>query len=550
MKVNNLGESCTTGSTNTTAQTTLSSTVSSLSPPSETSSPMFTVPGEFTASDYSTPAIPICNSGGFNTSCVLSTLACGADTITFDFPASGSGTDGKQKVLIHKYGTTPCIDQPPQPPTGDCYPLYPHQTEDRKIKIKATVRDGCGQPLDGKPVYFKVIDPPDSSPYIQNPQPDDNEETKNNPPNDSDSGTLTTDHDTSANGGVVEAELTVTDEFGGDNYQIEARFQSQTDPVQATSGTLTAWKRAYIELGQMWKVGEFITRDSVANTNKVYVSNLNTFSAGDQVHVLSADNPSGEDNTIQSFDVPNKAIVLLNTLNFTYRSTVTTNTCDPAHSPPNFSPYCAKPPYSFIARKAGGAYDSQVTPSTLATAFDDTFVEWSNLPAISYLPSWPAIPFGQTSIPSFDQFISERTHFFFKNQLKKNHIFFVAGGKLSLFSTGYGLSKSDGTSPWVNYSWIFLDTIMNVFHVQNAVDNVSTHELTHQWNVNSGPPGHCTENAWMPLGGDPKCLMNEGRNRSLGVQRLHTNFPTAPKKDLYCIRGHKDDLYQDSCSWL
>ncbi len=73
---------------------------------------------------------------------------CG-HTVTFDFPTGNSN-----KVLIHKYGS-------------DSYPQ--NQTQDRRVKIKATVRDSSGQPVDGHWVYFTVKDPPDSSVYVSNP---------------------------------------------------------------------------------------------------------------------------------------------------------------------------------------------------------------------------------------------------------------------------------------------------------------------------------------------------------------------------------------------
>jgi len=81
--------------------------------------------------------------------------------------------------------------------------------------------------------------------------------------------------------------------------------------------------------------------------------------------------------------------------------------------------------------------------------------------------------------------------------------------------------------------------------IENSLDSVGAHELAHNWNVN--PPegttgGHDSEDAWN--GG--KCLMNVVRDLTLGVVRFHT----APGLiDLYCIRGHVDDLNQDSCTW-
>jgi hypothetical protein len=52
-----------------------------------------------------------------------------------------------------------------------------------------------------------------------------------------------------------------------------------------------------------------------------------------------------------------------------------------------------------------------------------------------------------------------------------------------------------------------------------------------------------------PISPTRKCLMNEARSRTLdGVARLHANL-AATTKDLYCVRGHIDDLNQDTCAW-
>lgn len=42
--------------------------------------------------------------------------------------------------------------------------------------------------------------------------------------------------------------------------------------------------------------------------------------------------------------------------------------------------------------------------------------------------------------------------------------------------------------------------------------------------------------------------MNEARDRLIGPARFHANL-AAPSKDLYCIRGHVDDLNQDAYTW-
>jgi hypothetical protein len=72
--------------------------------------------------------------------------------------------------------------------------------------------------------------------------------------------------------------------------------------------------------------------------------------------------------------------------------------------------------------------------------------------------------------------------------------------------------------------------------------------LAHQWNVNpEDSEAHDLENTWNTPA--RKCLMNESRDPKIGgVAKFHANL-TAASKDLYCIRGHVDDLNLDTCSW-
>src|SRR5437660_5099210 len=62
--------------------------------------------------------------------------------------------DGQQvKVLTHKYRN------------DDAYPS-PDQTADHRIKVTGSVKKSDGTPVPGKTVTFRLIDPPDPSPYV------------------------------------------------------------------------------------------------------------------------------------------------------------------------------------------------------------------------------------------------------------------------------------------------------------------------------------------------------------------------------------------------
>jgi hypothetical protein len=161
--------------------------------------------------------------------------------------------------------------------------------------------------------------------------------------------------------------------------------------------------------------------------------------------------------------------------------------------------------------------------------------------------------------------IDARSFLFFKNldtssaTPMKNHIQLVAAGSSDhdgTIGTHAGLTSADNppNETATNRSWVFRDAIVNSCssctgtQLTNYIEDVLTHELAHQWNVNKpqDPAGHDSQNEWND--GSRKCLMNESRDRILGVARFHANL-AASSKDLYCIRGHVDDLNQDTCTW-
>ncbi len=172
----------------------------------------------------------------------------------------------------------------------------------------------------------------------------------------------------------------------------------------------------------------------------------------------------------------------------------------------------------------------------------------------SFLPAW-------TVIDLLD--INPRTAAFFKNVQpgvaipRTNHVQLVAAGALGAPDPNtFGATQAENALPLIskNWSWVFTDTIQSLCigctgtEIQNSFSDVAAHELAHQWNVNlpETPDGHDLENTWNDA--TKKCLMNQDRERKIGPARLHANL-AAPSKDLYCIRGHSDDLNQDACTW-
>lgn len=156
------------------------------------------------------------------------------------------------------------------------YP-YPHFQSiggaiDAEVTTHLRARNQNGNFQSGLTVYMRVLDPPDSAPYM------------NQPGNviahagDNDGGTAILDghtvtqyspgiyQATSGANGQVDFTVRMQAPFvAGDNYQIEASLDpSFPSGGTAKSGVLTAWKRVFIEKRRMLKNGLFLAQDASA----------------------------------------------------------------------------------------------------------------------------------------------------------------------------------------------------------------------------------------------------------------------------------------------
>lgn len=435
------------------------------------------------------------------------------------------------RVLIHKHRG------------DDAYPSA-FQVEDRKIVIEATL---AGR-TPGVPLYLRIIDPEDLAAYATSSAPDNKGaiETLSN------SSPLTNAQ------GRVQTELTVTDSFAGDNYQIEVSLKPHANfkPI-ARSPVLTAWKRAYIEYDRMYEVGETVTQDSGLGANRVYVANPSTFSVGDDVHVLSGDNfatAEGEISKVAPGGIAADHIVLEDTLTNLYRES------DGGPAPTN-----DQHPFSFVARVADGSYDAQLSSESLTRLYDDTFMEWLFVDGGSFLPLWPVVD--STTPATAAEWIQQRTVHFFKNldafsppSASRNHVQLVAAARYDPQIVPYPVPPQDviggvslGDLDATNWSWVFVKGILDgctivgctAQQLDNILNDYKNHELAHQWQVNKpqNVAGHDMRTSW---NSSQLCQMNESRDFSMPT-KFHAEL-SAPF-DLFCIRGHVDDLDQDGCSW-
>ncbi len=435
-----------------------------------------------------------------------------------------------RRVLTHKYST------------DDMYPSS-SQTMPGEIDVEVTVIGVAS----GESVYFRLVDPPAQVGYRaqSGAQAGDNK---------GGIGTLTGCTGDPATrcvaplgaDGKINLVLGITDTFAGDNYQIEA---STKDPnvggfkKESKSAIYTAWKRAYIEYDRMYKEGAFIDQTSSAGQTQVFVTTPATFTAGDMVHIFSAESPAtktGDMRTVVNVPVGGDHIVVDGNLSQTYTYTAGVPPVAPGDAPP----------YSYVAKVTPGVYGDVKPPvRDLVAAFDDAFTEWVVIETDGVVPGWTTVPNDLTGRPAVG-----RSAAFFENRefsAPSNTVQLVAAG----FAVGplvAGGTVGDGTT---NVSWVFVDRITSNLcmgcsgaQLGNYINTVAAHELAHQWNVNKpqDPGGHDSENAWNNA--TRKCLMNSSRDRTLGRDHFHADL-TATSIDLYCIRGHVDNLNLDTCTW-
>ncbi len=437
---------------------------------------------------------------------------------------------GRERVLTNKHRTT------------DRYPSG-FQTQPNEIKIQATVLEKS--PVAGVKVYFRVVDVRDTAPYASTGVPD----------NKDGSGVVNPTMAISDANGVAATTLTVTNTFSGDNYRVEASLTpTQNWKTIARTGIIEVWKRGYIEYDQMYKVGETITADSGFGTNRVDVANPSTFAEGDEVHLISASTPYGEISTVAVGGIMSDHILLDDILMNLYPD-----------SDGGLPPSNDKFPYSFVAKVSAGAYDAQPSAGALARVYDDTFTEWVFVGGGSFLPLWSVVD--STTPQTAKDWIQVRTVHFFENldvfnppSAAPNHVQLVAAARYDPLivpppippqDVVGGASKGDVDA--TNWTWIFVKGILDGCNLvgctnqqrDNILDDFKNHELAHQWQVNKpqDPDGHDTKTSWDSNG---LCQMNENRDFSMPT-KFHADL-VAPF-DLFCIRGHVDDLDQDLCSW-
>jgi len=162
--------------------------------------------------------------------------------------------------------------------TAYAYPRFQGLAgRDALVPMSLVARGPNNQAQSGLTVYLRILDPPDTAAYmnlVTNPlaHSDDNQGARAVL-----DGTVLTAvpnttglyQATSGASGSVDFRLLLQPPFAaGDNYQVEASF-SQAFPATASwkSGTLTAWKRVFIEKRRMLRNGLFLAQNASAGDN-------------------------------------------------------------------------------------------------------------------------------------------------------------------------------------------------------------------------------------------------------------------------------------------
>ncbi len=197
-----------------------------------------------------------------------------------------------------------------------------YQEHDAQVNIVVDV------PLSkvGENVYFRIvtqngeeIDPDDLSPYEDDLGCDDNNENAEVNDNVGEKGTL-------SNGGIAEAMfsqdgsygvatviLSITNQYAGDNYQVEASLDENFASGVVKTTILEAWKRIYLEVDEMYKKGATIVESSNINSNNaintLVVDNTTDFMMGTEVEVFSPDGTLAESGVID--EVTNSNVLMI-----------------------------------------------------------------------------------------------------------------------------------------------------------------------------------------------------------------------------------------------
>ena len=402
--------------------------------------------------------------------------------VTIQFDLGVNAPEKHRRVLTHKYRQ------------DDEYPS-PAQHEDGKIEIRVKVTDKSdGTPAAGRKVYFRVVDPPDESPYTPQAEQLDNDNA--DVWNEGSVGVVTPTSATSDSDGVVSTALFITSQYAGDNYAVEASPDPEFPAGKVTrSGVLTAWKRVYLEQNRMFRRGTLLTSNVAPGDTTIAIADQRPFPRPPfQVKLVHGPGvrefggffceeivtigevirkPGGNQGTLvlQSGAIANRYVA---------------------------SEVAAGDARSYLSDAVGlwtGTPDDHFASnfSLLQPLYDDAFVEYFHLP-LQLAGTDGSIPFVEPAEPNLERSLMAENFLGLKwgrtnvrtggsaIALPNHQVIFAA----SRFQRGSNLRLgSASVAGGFNYAWLYLSSMTTAVEREAVV-----HELTHQWRVNHGAPYH------------------------------------------------------------
>jgi len=488
------------------------------------------------AADPTTPTI-----GEFKQTTVDITVPPAPACPQFDLISGGI------KVLTHQY----------QDAFGSTVPYPAGQTADGETKISLRPRAAPA----GTDIYLKVIDPPDASTYGAPHQSDDNVDVS--------AGTLfgaKTRVVTLPQAGTVDLILKTTLYASGDNYVVQASADPHlvTDPnfvCDPNAGcrstpVITAWKRMYVEMDDMYRNSQPITFRILVGDSVVYVNDRG-FRRGDAVRLLHAPSATrSEPYDVDGFYTEDRTIVDVARNNNSNIAGAYAITLDAPLARAYFTegPFLSTPMGDAIADLSRNAQRSadplfHFSQQYYVPAFADAFVE-----VIRAGSSGVGVPFHDAMTPQNMAAVGNK---------------WLAARLGTLPPSNFGLATAAATRAGLAPGQLSLGTTVGSFSYiwrQNIDDATSgprsrypltsglnadivsgetlVHEMAHQWQVNPGyGDGHCNQTAYTNPSAFATmyCEMNSAQNSGQygdGIIRFHYtgNSPQTADSEYMDIR--------------
>jgi hypothetical protein len=425
--------------------------------------------------------------------------------------------------------------------TDDAYPAY--QTGDHQVLIAATLTPILGE---AATVYFRVADPPDSSPYASQAglgtwcDNRDGSATNNHAKLQDPADGLWKDVvGIQTNTGVASVILNTSDRYAGDNYVVQASLDnwvsSNTTPATAQTGVITNWKRVYIEKDKMFRRGGLLfsdfNKDTCSPCNQILLYDWANIVNNDTIVVFdettTAEN-GGEVRTVAGDPVPgppNSGYVTVTlsanlTKNY-YRSSQDTS------APPR--PIFDNGHSGGVGVPSAGYYEAGL--GSMWQTYNDAFVQfWAPPDGVGAVPYLPESWFQTSSDPQKRLF--HQVWFLHKlpmadPQYNNAHNYFHLLGT-GLYRVGEqaqnGFSFVQSDISCVCTGTIEVQCALRApqctsQQIANHVQETTAHELAHQFEVNGCDPlNHDLNNAWCgssggscnnPGYGYEYCIMHE-----------------------------------------